>query len=97
MAFLACFLSNHSLPHAAASVGGAHIAASLPSTVGGDDSDSVARTSYPLRSQLLHYLLPTSRSEVSGSNVVGGLEALDIGRSLDAACCRVEQDVRYAL
>ena len=93
MAFLACFLSNHSLPHAAAGVGGAHIAASLPSTVGGDDSDSVAMTSYPLRSQLLHYLLPTSRPEVSGSNVVGGLE----GRSLDAACCRVEQDVRYAV
>ncbi len=63
MAFLACVLStHHTLPHETVGVGG--IPPALTGPVNGKDND--ANVEYPLRSQLLHYLLPTSKPEIQG-------------------------------
>jgi len=96
VAFLVCFLGTHnSLPHVASGMGGVLVSATgLSSALAAGDSERVASAEYPLRSQLLHYLMPTSRPEVHGYGL-GGLEALDISKVDSTGCIRMERGVRF--
>ena len=99
MAFLVCFLGTHnSLPHAASGVGGVLASASGLSggTLAASDGEGVASLEYPLRSQLLHYLMPVSRPDSHGCGL-GGLEALGICKTDSTGSMRMEQGTRFVL
>lgn len=70
--FLACFLANHPLPESVGyGLSATPLTTPFTSTQNGNGVESVAATSYPLRTQLLHFLLPVSLLEVNRSLGVG--------------------------
>lgn len=94
VAFLACFLAEHPLPDTAVvRAAGGTLPPAMLDGVGG-----VAWSSYPLRSQLLHFLLPAPCHDFKGGTGAGSGRKMEAHHNVKPPDCmeyKLEQSARW--